>query len=1439
MLPALVHAHAKAHPNRTAVAVGQNSLTYAQLDDRVARLIRRLCHRGIGRGHLVGVHLDRTPDAVAAVLAVLGAGAAYTVIDPAEPATRNAGGLAAGLDLVLTSAAYRADLHRRGLDVLDVQEVLDGPRAPGGQDARERHADEDGPAGPAARPAPGEDDTAYVLYTSGSTGVPKGVMVTHRNIRHYTESLLDRLRITEPLRYAHVTTLAADLGNTCVFLALWTGGTLHLVDESTRRDPAGLLRYLRTERIDVVKTTPSHWTVLFQAFGLDAASRPALRYLLLGGELLPVPLARRILASGVTRTLVNHYGPTEATVGVATHLLTGEAGLDALGDAASVPIGSPLGATGLYVRTPDGTFHRSGATGELYITGPSVALGYRDNPQATAAAFTTELDTASPGAGRAYRTGDRVRADDRGVLEFLGRGDRQVKVGGYRVELGHVEAGLRRLPAVTDALALLLPGERKRLVAAVAAPAAGAGDLRARLRELLPSYMIPQRIEVFDAFPRTGNGKTDQAALRRLVESRLADRSEQARATDDPLLAEVCEAWRRQLGHDDFGIHDDFTLAGGNSIDAIQVIADLQAQGHRVSAAAFLAEPTAAALAARLRAGRSDRPAGHPAATPAETDDTALSPAQAWFFRQEFAQPDQWNQALLLDTDPSVQPAGLAAAVADVVALHPLLRTAFRPEGTAWRRVAAQPPAAFTSSVLPEDETAAAHHVRETAAACQRRIRVADGSLFQAHLFHGATRAHLLLVGHHLCVDAVSWRILVNDLSRCYSERIRGGTPATAAAATDFGAWATHLRAQAPALRTDLAHWDGLDRLPETAARSAAGDNREGDAEAVWFRLSRAETGALAHSAAASTGMPPHAALLGAFAQALALLRDTDEVVVDVESHGRVSLDDSLEVSRVVGWFTSTFPVRIDTVADDAAATGKAAAAALADIPRYGVAYGLHDRPQRTDVCFNYLGTLALPHGDDLRLTPSRRQLGPVRGPENDRGHGLKLTARIHDGQLVADLSYSPRRHSPAQVLTLARTTRAHLLAAAGLPCAEAQFVVEHGSSTGLLAQVPRALHCEPPADSVREYDSVLLTGATGFIGAHLLHLLLTRTTGHVHCLVRGRDGRSAAERLRDAYAWHLPGEDLDRYAGRFTVTAGDLAEPHLGLTREEHERLRREIGAIYHLAADTRLFGDRETFDRLNVEPLRALVELASTGRPKDLHYASTLAVCGEGPDGEEVVFSEESLNVGQRFLNEYERSKFDAERLVHAFTAAGGGGFIYRSGNVSGHSESGRFQRNGGDNRLVQLLRAAVRIGRVPQVGHRTLALSPVDVVAGGILEISRSERVRNGTFHVDTPHEVRYEDVFAVLRELGCPLAEDEAPDFASLFGRHLAERDEQVTLAHFWASRPERNVRYDHTRTRRLLAHLDVEFPTPERAWLRQYFTGLIEQGEISLADRKQG
>lgn len=948
MLPARVQEHASSHPHRTAIVAGADRLSYAELDRRVSELGGRLLGAGVARSALVGIHLDRGSDVVVSLLAVLSVGAAYLIVEPGESTAEGLVRLVLACpDLVLARPRDEPELALHGLRTLAPSAGVSDPAEPTDIAA---------------------SDLAYVALTSGSTGVPKGVMVSHGNIQHYTEASLGRLGVTGPLGYAHVTTLAADLGNTSLFLALWTGGTLHLVDDAVRRDPRGLLRYLRDERVDVLKTTPSHWSAVFRAFGREPETSPELRFLLLGGELLGTPLARRILASGVTDSLVNHYGPTETTVGVAANVLRTAADLDHLGDAGSVPVGTALGATRLVIRTADGRWTDRDVVGELYVGGPSVSLGYRGDPAATVVAFPSDV----PGLGRTYRTGDWVRADDRGVLEFLGRGDRQVKINGYRVELGHVETVLRRLPGVVDACAVQLHRDRPVLVAAVVlADPDAAGDLREQLRRELPAHMCPDRIEPLDAFPRTANGKIDAAEIRGLLERRAEERSGPAPETDDPVLADVIAAWQRHLGHGEFGVHDLFDRVGGNSLDAIQVVADLQAKGYAVSATTFMAEPSVGALAARLRTGQA---AGEPAwavdALP--TDDSALSPSQQWFFRQGFAQPDHWNQMLLLDLDGAVSPTELTAAINDVVGLHPLLHTAFCPAAAGIRRVVVDAGRTVSASELPEGEDAVARHVQEVAAARQAEFNVTRGAVFRAHLFLGADRAALLLIGHHLCVDAVSWQTVINDISQCYSRRLNGDEPKAGLPSTGFGTWATYLRDHAEVLSSDLAHWDELANLPAIPAREG---NCERDAQAVWFRLSQAETEALGRAA---TGVPLQAALIGAVATALADQQGDTDVLVDVENHGRAALDEALEMSRTVGWCTASFPIRVDVVRD-LAGTIKAVAATLDEVPHLGIAYGLHARPQLADVCVNYLGPFSLPYGDDLRSAHSRIPVGPAR----------------------------------------------------------------------------------------------------------------------------------------------------------------------------------------------------------------------------------------------------------------------------------------------------------------------------------------------------------------------------------------------------------------------------------------------------------------------------
>lgn len=548
-------------PDAPAVVAGARQLTYGALDQQSSRLAGFLLHEAaVSRGALVAVYLPRTVDVLAGMLGAMKSGAAYTVVEQDGAEAERQHRLQAVMPAaVLCDAEQVAPLRLLGLRAYDCAAALAW-------------------TGHAVLPTLAPADVAYVLFTSGSTGTPKGVAVTHGNVAHYTGAIAARLGIDAPLRYAHISTLSADLGNTSLFLALATGGCLHLLDSALRHDPAAMRDYLITHAIAFLKITPSHWNATFSSMTQAHIDCLNLDYLVLGGEALPVALARRILETGGARVLSPHYGPTETTVGVTAYPLTSVAQLDTIKTAA-VPIGQPLGATILRVRTDSGEFHDRNATGELYIGGPQVSAGYVNDPDTTASSF-----VALGSAGRFYKSGDHVTIDADGVVQFHGRIDRQVKANGYRIELGHVESVLRNVDGVDDAAVFFPEINGKRFLAAAVATqhtAPGCDWLRPRLADLMPEHMFPRRFVRMAAFPRTPNGKTDLKTLESQVVEQLRPRQRVPEAPAQPGMLDALRAkWRTCLRDAAFGDDDNFFDLGGDSLDAIELIAQLQVEGH-------------------------------------------------------------------------------------------------------------------------------------------------------------------------------------------------------------------------------------------------------------------------------------------------------------------------------------------------------------------------------------------------------------------------------------------------------------------------------------------------------------------------------------------------------------------------------------------------------------------------------------------------------------------------------------------------------------------------------------------------------------------------------------------------------------------------------------------------------------------------------------------
>jgi acyl-coenzyme A synthetase/AMP-(fatty) acid ligase/acyl carrier protein len=393
------------------------------------------------------------------------------------------------------------------------------------------------------------------------------VAVRHRNLVNYARAILARFDIQEPLRFATVSTMSADLGNTCIFPSLFSGGCLHLLDEDVALEPRLFSDYVSTQQIDVLKIAPSHLHALLS----DNEVLPA-KYLVLGGEAFTRQLRDSILALPYSCRVINHYGPTETTVGA----LTFAASEPQLSDLVrTVPIGRPLPNMRAYVLDQQMRLVPTGVPGELYIGGGGVAAGYLNDPDLTAARFVPDLFSTEPG-NRLYRTGDRARILPDGNIEFLGRTDRQVKVRGYRVEPGEIETVLTQHPLVRQAVVALRGEEgRERFVAYVMSrdlAAANTEELRQHLHQRLPEYMLPSAIVVLRSFPTTANGKVDVSALPDPDE-------EKARLVVAPQTAvekELAAIWTELLKTADLSVHDNFFDLGGHSLLATQVISRIR-----------------------------------------------------------------------------------------------------------------------------------------------------------------------------------------------------------------------------------------------------------------------------------------------------------------------------------------------------------------------------------------------------------------------------------------------------------------------------------------------------------------------------------------------------------------------------------------------------------------------------------------------------------------------------------------------------------------------------------------------------------------------------------------------------------------------------------------------------------------------------------------------
>jgi amino acid adenylation domain-containing protein/non-ribosomal peptide synthase protein (TIGR01720 family) len=1033
----LFEEQARRAPEQTALVFEDEQLTYGQLDHRANQLAHHLRALGVGQEVLVGICTERSLETVVGLLGVLKAGGAYMPLDPALPKERLAFMLEDGQVPVLLTQERLLEL----LPPTDAHVVcLDGDFL-----ARES----------VNNPASGPTSTspAYVIYTSGSTGRPKGVVVEHRQLSNYVRGAVERLALPPGASYAMVSTFAADLGHTMLFPSLCLGGSLHIISEERASSPERLVEYFQRHPIDCLKIVPSHLAALL------ACSRPEQllprQRLVLGGEACRWELITRLWELAPPCRIFNHYGPTETTVGATTYAVKQE---EERPPSVSVPLGRPLPNCLTYVLDSHRQPVPVGVVGELYIGGRGVARGYLNRPEQTEERFVPDLSTQAGGASahdgglesggaRLYRTGDLARYLPDGSLEFIGRLDDQVKIHGFRIELGEIEAVLLQHPEVRECVLLAredrsgaTPGAgEKRLVAYVVPrrhPYPAAGELRSHLRNSLPEFMVPGAFVSLDRLPLTANGKVNRQALPEPDHAAL-DRTESYVAPRTPVEQLLAGIWTDVLRQRLVGIHDNFFDLGGDSILSIQIIARASQSGVTLTPKQLFQHQTIAALAAVAGA-----------AARVETDQglvsgpVPLTPIQHRFFEQELPEPHHWNMTLLLETREHLDLSVLEQAVQHLVFHHDALRLRYVREASGWRQFHAPPEPAIPArrielSTLPQVDQGPAMLAAGTS--LQRGLDLGKGPLVQLGLFDGGPDRpqRLLMVIHHLLVDGVSWRILLEDLWTVYQQLRRGETAQLPPKSSSFKQWVVQLQehARSAAVAAELPYWLGLpfNRIAPLPV-DVDGANTEGSARIVSVELDETETRALLQEVPAAYRTQINDVLLTALVESFSHWTGRRSLLVDLEGHGREEIGDELDLSRTVGWFTTVFPVLLDWgEAADTLVGLKMIKEQLRAIPQRGLGYGLlrylHPDPAlraqlaalpRPEVSFNYLGQFdqVLPGEAPWRL--AWEGIGPLRSPQCRRLHLLNVIGRVNADRLRWDWVFSEAVHHRATIERLA-----------------------------------------------------------------------------------------------------------------------------------------------------------------------------------------------------------------------------------------------------------------------------------------------------------------------------------------------------------------------------------------------------------------------------------
>ncbi len=995
-------------PDATALVFGDDDITYSELNRRANRLAHHLIRRGVGPADLVGVSARRSPHLIVALLAILKAGAAYLPLDPEHPARRQIGTLSnAGANVVLVDAHGSAlTLPPAGIDVVPLDAI---------DLVQESESDPEIAVAPTS--------LAYVIYTSGSTGIPKGVAVEHGPFAMHCEVTAGLYDMDRHSRELHFLSFTFDGAHERLWTALTCGAALVMRDGDLW-SAEQTLDVLRRQGVTNAGFPPAYLQQLAD-FAVWRGDPPPVELYSFGGEAMPKAGFDKVKRALKPRTLINGYGPTETVVTPLVWKVDASEEID--GNYA--PIGRPVGRRSAYILDGDLNIVPVGVAGELFIGGEGLARGYWRRAELTAARFVPD-PFGEPGA-RLYRTGDLARWRADGVIEYVGRSDHQVKIRGFRIELGEIEAWLMRQAGVQAAVVVARDaGTSRQLVGYVA----GGGPfdeaaMRAALSEELPDYMVPARIMRLERLPLTAHGKVDRDALP-APETPVATSAHVAsRSTAETVLAAI---WAELLGQQVIGIDDNFFELGGDSIISLQLVGRARQAGLLIEPRDVFRHQTLQDLArVARREGKADDVVPEGAI---EGREHPLLPIQLRFFSEDAGERHHWNQAVLLMPKSRLDWRLVERTVAALVAHHAALRLRFEDVDGTWRATyGAMPPTSELLWIRSDVRDAAA--VTKVASEAQASLSLAGPLLRVVGMDLADGNQRLLVLVHHLVVDGVSWRVLLEDFATAYDQLHQDAASVVLARSEPYASWGARLQAYAGSdeLAAEFGYW--LERGSQAefpCDDDHGGVDRVADGEEIQLSFDAGLTTRLLKEAPSAYRTQVNDLLLAALARAVSRWSGIEDVVVELEGHGREDVFKGMDVSRTIGWFTTAFPVRLPGGSGDDAALIKSVKEELRAVPSRGLGYGvlrhLGTEAQRSalDACheprivFNYLGQFDSSMGESAPFRLAPESAGPMRSESAPLGRWLTINGQVGEGQLRLSFSYGRRRYRRATIERLA-----------------------------------------------------------------------------------------------------------------------------------------------------------------------------------------------------------------------------------------------------------------------------------------------------------------------------------------------------------------------------------------------------------------------------------